>query len=443
MNELFPGGVNSPVRAFRAVGGNPIRAARAKGPYLWDTTGRRYIDYIESWGPMILGHAPRSVVKAIRGQAKRGTSFGLTTDLEYQLGEIIQGAFPSCEMLRFVSSGTEATMSALRVARAFSKKNKIIKFDGGYHGHADCLLVKAGSGAATLGQPDSAGVPAEFAANTLIAQFNDIASVKLLFAAHPGEIAAVIVEPVMGNMGVIPARGNFLQELRTLCDTAKSPTGDDDQKTLLIFDEVISGFRVGWGGAQAMYGVRPDLTCLGKIIGGGLPVGAYGGRREIMQLIAPEGPVYQGGTLSGNPLAMAAGIAALTELKKQNPWESLNVRTKRLATGLKEILVKTGKKVAMARCGSMLTPFFMDNEPVNAAEARVADTAAFAQFWRRLQGAGILTPPSQFEAWFVSTAHSEKVIDLTLSAVEKALDVRPSTSSLQTTGGQAGRTVTE
>lgn len=400
------------MRAFAAVGGEPIRAARAKGPYLWATDGQRYTDFIGSWGPMILGHAPRAVVKAIRAQAKKGTSFGLTTDLEYELGAMIQEAFPSMEQMRFLSSGTEATMSALRVARAFSKRGKIIKFDGGYHGHADFLLVKAGSGAATLGQPDSAGVPAEFAANTLVATFNDIASVKNLFAAHPNQIAAVIVEPVMGNMGLIPARGNFLQELRKLCD---------EHRALLIFDEVITGFRVGWGGAQGMYGVRPDLTCLGKIIGGGLPVGAYGGRREIMQLIAPEGPVYQAGTLSGNPLAMAAGVAALGELKKKNPWEELNFRTKRLASGLKEILAGAKKVVSISRCGSMLTPFFMDKEPVNAAEARRSDTAAFAKFWRALKGAGILTPPSQFEAWFVSTAHSENIIDKTLEKIGMSL----------------------
>jgi glutamate-1-semialdehyde 2,1-aminomutase len=408
--ERIPGGVNSPVRAFKAVGGDPIFIKSAKGSTLVDVDGNRYIDYVGSWGPMILGHAHPRVIKAIKRAIKNGTSFGAPTELEVKLAEEVCRAFPSMEKVRFVNSGTEAVMGAVRVARAFTKRSKIVKFDGCYHGHADHLLVKAGSGAATLGTPDSAGVPEEFASQTLIAKYNDPASVETHFKKLPGEIAAVLIEPVVGNMGVIVPRLDFLKKLRELCDR---------EKALLIFDEVMTGFRVAYGGVQELYGVPADLTTLGKIIGGGLPVGAYGGKKEIMSLVAPEGPVYQAGTLSGNPVAMAAGLETLTILKGKNPYHELSQKTQRLVQGLKEALGQKGIPVYAERAGSMFTIFFTDKTVTDADSARMSDTSQFAKFFRGMLEQGIYLAPSQFEACFVSTAHSEKDIERTIDAAKK------------------------
>ena len=346
--ERIPGGVNSPVRAFKSVGGDPIFIKSAKGSTLVDVDGNRYIDYIGSWGPMILGHAHPRVIKAVKRAIKNGTSFGAPTEFEVRLAEEVCHAFPSIEKVRFVNSGTEAVMAAVRVARGYTKRKKIVKFDGCYHGHADHLLVKAGSGAATLGTPDSAGVPQEFAAQTLVARYNDIASVESLFKKFPGEIAAVLIEPIVGNMGVIVPRLDFLKRLRELCDR---------EKAVLIFDEVMTGFRVAYGGVQELYGVRADLTTLGKIIGGGLPVGAYGGKKEIMSLVAPEGPVYQAGTLSGNPVAMAAGLETLMILSEKNPYHELSQKTQHLVQGIKEAMEKKGIPVYVERAVERLDPY--------------------------------------------------------------------------------------
>jgi glutamate-1-semialdehyde 2,1-aminomutase len=396
--DLFPGGVNSPVRAYRAVGGAPPVLVRGKGPFVWDDAGRRYVDYVGAFGPLILGHAHPAVVAAIESAAEAGGSFGVTGPGEVRLAELICARVPSIERIRFVNSGTEAAMSALRVARAATKRDLVLKFEGGYHGHADSLLVEAGSGAATLSIPGSAGVPKAVAAQTLVATYNDADSVASLLRERRGQVAAVIVEPVAANMGVVAPVPGFLESLRRLTT---------EHGALLIFDEVITGFRVGPGGAQELYGVRPDLTVLGKIIGGGLPVGAYGGRADLMDLVAPAGPVYQAGTLSGHPVVMAAGEAALRALTP-DVYESIEEQASQLDAGLHVAGTST------ARVGSLLTVFFRTTPPRNFAEAKKSDTQAFARFFHSMLDAGVLLPPSQFEAWFVSAAHDEAAIDHTL-----------------------------
>lgn len=418
--RLIPGGVNSPVRAFKSVGGTPRFITRGEGPYLFDADGNRYIDYVMSWGPLILGHAHPEVVEAIRVQATLGASYGAPTELEVELARLITEAMPSIEMIRFVNSGTEATMSALRLARAFTGRTKILKFAGGYHGHADMLLAQAGSGIATLGIPDSVGVPPATVADTLSAPYNNLDAVKQLFEANAHQIAAVIVEPIAGNMGVVPPREGFLQGLRALTN---------EYGALLIFDEVITGFRVGLGGAQSLYHVTPDLTCLGKIIGGGLPVGAYGGRRDIMQLIAPSGPVYQAGTLSGNPLAMAAGIATLKVLQRDNPYAMLDSLVARLCEGIAAAAESAPVPIWQNRVGSMFTTFFT-REPVgDYASAKKSDTTRYARFFHAMLGAGIYFAPSQFEAGFVSTMHRDD-IERTVTMAQQAMALFRSPSCL-------------
>jgi glutamate-1-semialdehyde 2,1-aminomutase len=410
--RLLPGGVNSPVRAFRGVGGTPRFIDHGAGPYLYDVDGNRYIDYVLSWGPLILGHAAPPVVEAITAQAARGTSFGAPTALESELAALICAALPAVEMVRFVSSGTEATMSALRLARAYTGRPRIVKFIGCYHGHADALLVQAGSGVATLGLPDSPGVTPGATADTLSAPYNDLAAVEALFAEHGPTIAAVIVEPVAGNMGlVLPAPG-FLEGLRRLT-TAHG--------ALLIFDEVMTGFRVAHGGAQALYGIPPDLTCLGKVIGGGLPVAAYGGRREIMVQVAPAGPVYQAGTLSGNPPAMAAGIATLRALAAPGAYEGLRVQAAALVEIFTTAARQAGVPLAAGAAGSMWGFFCREGAPQNFAEAKQADTARYARVFHALLDAGVYRAPSQFEAAFVSTAHGAGTLEHTARAVAAAL----------------------
>jgi glutamate-1-semialdehyde 2,1-aminomutase len=401
--SLFPGGVNSPVRAYRAVGGEPPVLVRGAGAFVWDQSGRRYIDFVGAFGPLVLGHANRAVVEAIKAAADAGGSFGVTGPGEVRLAELIRARMPSVERIRFVNSGTEAAMSALRVARAATGRELVIKFEGGYHGHADSLLVQAGSGVATLSIPGSAGVPGPVAAQTLVGTYNDLGSVEALLELHPDQVAAVIVEPIAANMGVVAPEPGFLDGLRALTEQARA---------LLIFDEVITGFRVAPGGAQELYGVRPDLTVLGKIIGGGLPVGAYGGRADLMDLVAPAGPVYQAGTLSGHPLVMAAGEATLTQLTPQ-VYASIEVQAARLQGGLRV------KGASVARVGSLMTLFFRDPPPQNFREAKSSDTKAFAGFFHSMLDAGVVLPPSQFEAWFVSAAHDEAVIDSTLEAAAR------------------------
>jgi len=401
------GGVNSPVRAFRAVGGQPRFIHRGFGARVEDVDGNVYIDYVCSWGPLILGHAHPAVVAAVRAAAELGTSFGAPTEAEVELARLVCQLFPSVELVRFVNSGTEATMSAIRVARAYTGRPKILKFDGCYHGHADSLLVKAGSGVLTFNAPDSAGVTAAAAGETLSAPYNDLATVERIFEAHGREIAAVIVEPVAGNMGVVPPKPGFLEGLRRLTAEAGA---------LLVFDEVITGFRLAPGGAQELYGITPDLTCLGKILGGGLPVGAYGGRREIMGLVAPLGPVYQAGTLSGNPLAMAAGLATLRTLLEPGSYERLETVSHQLAEGLAEAAREAGVPVRVNRVGSMLTVFFTGDEVTDYEGARRADTARFARFFHGMLERGVFLPPSQFEALFVSLAHTEAEVEFTVQA---------------------------
>ncbi len=410
--RLLPGGVDSPVRAFRAVGGHPLFIECAKGPHLFDVDGNRYIDYVLSWGPLILGHAHPDVVQAIQQAAANGTSYGAPSPLEVELASLIRELMPNVEMLRFVNSGPEATMSALRVARAFTNRDKIIKFEGCYHGHADMLLVKAGSGVATLGLPDSPGVPANTVRDTLVASYNDADSVEALFKTNPGQVAAVIVEPVAGNMGVVPPMPGFLQALRRITE---------QNGALLIFDEVMTGFRVAAGGAQALYNVKPDLTTLGKVIGGGLPVGAYGGRAEIMKLVAPAGPVYQAGTLSGNPLAMSAGITTLRLLKEPRVWAQLEAAAARLTDGIAAAAAKADVRVQTTRVGTMFTTFFMDRQPKDWNSVKGADTARFGRFFQKMLDNGVYLAPSQFEAGFISTAHTNEVVDETIRAAEKAL----------------------
>ncbi|HEX9631582.1 MAG TPA: glutamate-1-semialdehyde 2,1-aminomutase [Gemmatimonadales bacterium] len=408
---LLPGGVDSPVRAFRAVGGDPLFIARGEGAWLEDVDGNRYVDYMLSWGPLILGHAPAALVRALADAAALGTSFGAPSPLEVQLARRVREFFPAVEMLRFVSSGTEATMSALRLARAFTGRAKILKFEGCYHGHADLLLVKAGSGVATLGLPDSPGVPEGTVADTLVVPFNDLDAVERRFADLPGEIAAVIVEPVAGNMGVVPPADGFLDGLRAVTHA---------HGTLLIFDEVMTGFRVHPGGAQALTGVVPDLTTLGKVIGGGLPVGAYGGRRDIMELIAPAGPVYQAGTLSGNPLAMRAGLVTLDALARPGVWDGIAARAATVG-GLIENAARAARvPITVQRVGTMLTAFFSDAPVTNWAGASRCDTQAFGRWHRALLDHGVYWVPSQFEAAFLSAAHGDAEMTHTAAAMERA-----------------------
>lgn len=410
--RLLPGGVDSPVRAFKAVGGTPRFIVRGRGSKLYDADGNRYIDYVGSWGPLILGHADPRVTSAVKRVIGNGTSFGAATEAEIRLAEMICRAMPSIEMLRFVNSGTEATMSAIRLARAFTGRQRIIKFEGCYHGHSDSLLVSGGSGMATLGIPDSPGVLRQAARYTLVAAYNDIQSVQRLFDKYPGEIAAVIVEPVAANMGVVqPARG-FLGGLRRL--TKK-------YGALLIFDEVITGFRIAYAGAQGLFGIKPDITCLGKIIGGGLPVGAYGGRRDIMVMMAPEGQVYQAGTLSGNPLAMTAGIETLRILNDARVYRQLEERTAALQEGIAAAACQACIPLSIARAGSLLTVFFSEGEVSDYSSARSCDTGLFARFFNSLLNDGIYWPPSQFEAAFISLAHSPQDIETTIRAAGKAL----------------------
>jgi glutamate-1-semialdehyde 2,1-aminomutase len=408
--ELFPGGVNSPVRAFRAVGTEPLLLQRGRGAYVWDADGRRYLDYVGAWGPAILGHGAPPVRRALQRALANGLALGATHPLEVALAEAIVRAMPAIEKLRFTSSGTEAAMTAIRLARAATGRELIVKFAGAYHGHADSLLVEAGSGVATFAIPGTAGVPAAFAERTIVLPYNDPSAVALAFSHHPGRIAAVIVEPVMANAGVIPPQPGFLADLRRL-------TRADG--ALLIFDEVITGFRLGPGGAQARFGIRPDLTVLGKVIGGGMPIGAVGGPRELLDLLAPQGPVYQAGTLSGHPLAMAAGLATLEALSPQ-AYLTLEERTATLADGLATAAGEAGVEVAVSRVGSLLTVFFASRPPVDGAEALASDRRRYARFFAAMLGAGILLPPSPFEAWFVSLAHGPREVARTIRAARRA-----------------------
>ena len=414
--QFIPGGVNSPVRSFRAVSGTPPFIARGQGSRVWDVDGNEYIDYLGSWGPLVLGHAPPAVVDALQAAAANGSSFGAPVEQEVELARLICAALPSVDSIRLVSSGTEACMSAIRLARAYTGRSKIIKFAGCYHGHADGLLVKAGSGAMTHGIPTSAGVPEAYAAETLVADYNDLASVESCFAAWPDAIAGVIVEPVAGNMGVVPPAPGFLDGLRRLT-TANG--------ALLIFDEVITGFRVAYGGAQVRYGVTPDLTCLGKIIGGGLPVGAYGGRREIMELVAPLGPMYQAGTLSGNPLAVTAGLTTLTALQQPGVYDQLETRAARLAAGLTQAFAQAQIPSTLNRVGSMLTGFFNPGPVQTLFQVEQSDTAAYGRYFHALLTRGVYIAPSQFESGFVSLAHTPADLDRTLEIAAAALSAMP------------------
>jgi len=410
--QYLPGGVDSPVRAFKAVGGTPPFIVRGHGSRIYDADGNEYIDYVCSWGPLILGHSHPQVVEALKQAIERGTSFGAPTELEVTLAKMICQAMPSIEMLRFVNSGTEATMAALRLARAFTGRDKVMKFAGGYHGHADGLLAKGGSGLATLSIPDSPGVPLGYAQNTLVAPYNDAKAVEQIFQRYPKEIAAIIVEPVAANMGVVPPQPGFLDSLRKVTR---------EFGALLIFDEVITGFRVAYGGAQALYGVAPDLTCLGKIIGGGLPVGAYGGRREIMEMMAPVGPVYQAGTLSGNPIAMTAGIETLKLLNRPGVYDQLENKAASLEKGIAEAAAEAGVATRIQRIASLLTVFFTSNPVVDYESAKQANTALFSKYFHGLLADGIYWPPSQFEAAFISFGHSEEDIEMTIGRISGAL----------------------
>ncbi len=408
--RLIPGGVNSPVRAFRGVGGTPFFVARGSGARIEDVDGRSYIDFLGSWGPLILGHAAPAVVEALSEAARRGTSYGAPTAAEVEMAELITRAVPSMEMVRLVSSGTEAAMSAIRLARGATGRDLVVKFDGCYHGHADSLLVKAGSGGLTFGVPDSRGVPASLAALTMALPFNDLGSVSRFMAERGHEVAVVVVEPVAGNMGVVPPAPGYLSGLRELCTRLGA---------LLLFDEVITGFRVAHGGAQSLYGVRPDLTCLGKIIGGGLPVGAYGGRRDLMEQVAPLGGVYQAGTLSGNPLAVAAGMATLRALEDPAAYRRLEAQGARLEAGLAEAAKRAGVPLTVNRVGSMLTGFFTDGPVVDLATAKHSDTGRYGRFFHGMLERGVFLAASQFEAAFVSLAHTEEDLD---SAVRAAAE---------------------
>ncbi|MDA5108966.1 glutamate-1-semialdehyde 2,1-aminomutase [Brevibacillus thermoruber] len=410
--QYIPGGVNSPVRAFKSVGGNPVYIAKGEGSRVVDVDGNTYIDYIGSWGPLILGHAHPKVLAAIQEAAALGTSFGAPTERETEMAKLVCEIVPSVEVVRMVNSGTEATMSALRLARGYTKRNKIMKFEGCYHGHADSLLIKAGSGVATLGLPDSPGVPEATAINTITVPYNDLESVKMAFEAFGDDLAAVIVEPVAGNMGVVPPQPGFLQGLREITQR---------YGTLLIFDEVMTGFRVARGGAQELYGITPDLTTMGKVIGGGLPVGAYGGRRDIMLQVAPAGPIYQAGTLSGNPLAMAAGLTTLRELGQEGVYERLETLSARLAEGLADNARKLGIPHTVNRVGSMVCLFFTETPVVNYETAKTSDLERFSKYFRHLLEEGVMIPPSQFEGMFVSLAHTEADIERTIEASYHAM----------------------
>jgi len=410
--QSIPAGVNSPVRAFRAVGRAPLFIQRAAGATVTDADGAAFIDYVGSWGPMILGHAHPDVIRAIRAAAEQGTSYGAPTEIEIELAEEIKSSFGSIEQVRMVSSGTEAAMSAIRLARGFTGRNCIVKFEGCYHGHADPLLVKAGSGLATFGTPDSAGVPPGAAQDTIVLPFNNLEAVSELFRLRGEEIAALIVEPIVGNMGCVPPRPGFLEGLRKITQAFNS---------VLIFDEVITGFRVGPGGAQGLLGIKPDLTCLGKIIGGGLPAAAFGGRRDIMEKLAPLGPVYQAGTLSGNPLAMTAGLTTIRLLKELNPYDELARRTSRLVSGLSEAAAEAGVKSTVNTVGSIFTGFFSDGAVHDWTTASRSDTAKYATFFRSMLDAGVYLAPSQFECGFLGIAHTDEMIDRTIDAARKAM----------------------
>ena len=410
--HFIPGGVNSPVRNFSKVGGNPRFIRRGAGSRVYDIDGNQYIDYVASWGPLILGHADPRVIEAIKGTMVNGTSFGAPTTQETELAEIIVNAVPSIEKVRMVSSGTEATMSAIRLARGYTGRDKVIKIEGCYHGHVDSLLAEAGSGVATFGLPECEGIPADFTRHTLVVPFNDANAVRRTIEAHPDQIACLILEPVMGNMGIIPPQDGYLNKLREITS---------EHGVVLIFDEVITGFRVDYGGAQSLYGVIPDLTCLGKIIGGGMPVGAYGGKEEIMRHIAPEGDVYQAGTLSGNPLAVSAGIAALKALTELGVYEQLESRASQLADGLQDATERHAIDAFHSRVGSMLMLFFTDAEVTNADGARTSDTERYSRYFGELLERGVYVAPSQFEAGFVSLTHSETDIDATVRAANEAL----------------------
>jgi len=410
----MPGGVNSPVRAFKSVGRDPLYISKAKGSKIYDVDGNEFIDYIGSWGPMILGHAHERVIDAIKTAAEDGTSFGASSEKEIEIAKLVKAFVPSIEIIRMVNSGTEATMSAMRLARGFTGRDKIIKFEGCYHGHGDSFLSKAGSGVATLGLPDSPGVTRSTAGDTLNAVYNDISSVEILVGENKGAVAAVFIEPVGGNMGCVPADADFLRSLREIC-TAEG--------ILLIFDEVMTGFRLARGGAQEIYGVTPDLTTFGKVIGGGLPVGAYGGRREIMEMIAPAGPVYQAGTLSGNPLAMTAGAETLRVIDEDPDfYAKLEAAGARIEEGIIDILDRSGRQLTFNRVGSMFTLFFTTDPVTDFTSAKTSDTAAFSAFFNSMLDQGIYLPPSQFEACFISSAHTEQDIADTLKAVKIALD---------------------
>jgi glutamate-1-semialdehyde 2,1-aminomutase len=412
--KYIPGGVNSPVRAFKSVGGDPLFIVKGKGSKFWDADGNEYIDYIGGWGPHLFGHNPSFIIDALKSAIENGTSFGAPTELEVEMAKLITELVPSVEMVRMVNSGTEATMSAIRAARGYTGREKFIKFEGCYHGHADYFLIKAGSGALTLGIPTSPGVTKANAADTLLADYNEIGSIKKLVNANKGEVAAVIIEPIAGNMGVVKVKDDFIKELRAICD---------EEKIVLIFDEVMTGFRVAAGGAQEVLGIKPDLSTFGKIIGGGLPVGAFGGKREIMEKIAPSGPVYQAGTLSGNPLAMAAGYAALKHIKDNpNIYNELEEKSSYLDKGFKENLGGIGKKYAMNRVGSMMCMFFTE-EPVDDFKSAVkSDTALYGKYFHEMLKRGIYLAPAQFEALFVSTAHAKEDLDKTIKAQKESLD---------------------
>ncbi len=413
-SQLIPGGVNSPVRAFRSVGLTPVYIERGSGAYVWDVDGHRYLDLIGSWGPMILGHNPESIKTAIAQELERGTSYGACNPREVEMAELICSIFPAVEKVRMVSSGTEATMSAIRLARGFTGRELIIKFEGCYHGHADSFLISAGSGLATFGQAGSAGITQQTVETTLVATYNDLDSVRQLLDQHPDQVAAVIIEPIMGNMGLVPPREGFLEGLRALTQ---------ERGVLLIFDEVISGLRASLSGAQGLYGIKPDLTCLGKIIGGGLPVGAFGGRADIMDYLSPLGPVYQAGTLSGNPLAMAAGIAMLRELKRPGVYERLEALGQMLETAVRPLLERYRGRISFNRIGSLSTLFFTPTQVRSNAEAKAADTTAYARYFGAMLERGFYLPPSQFECMFLSLAHSPEDIQSLAKAMGEALAV--------------------